>query len=312
MKSSNITLSKSMIRTLIEVVRGNNSMALLEKKLNSSKSWTTRVINKLQEFGFIKKNKNGISLRLELADSSHAIAFKDMFVEQPNKNYEDILSGRNLDVLLAIVTGEKNTKIIGKMLSVQPRVVRLRINFLAGSGLINKSMHKYSISNTQEYLIKFLKEIRNYSKYNGRLIWKFGIECLIKVLSESDMEGETTGMNRYKDFEIPVNTVYYMCYKGHDKISVSLAFIHSLFEINDARTTAIAITYFAKNKLFLKENFNKMHDTSEKYDKSSIVDEIMLIYNSVKKWQKIKSSLLPFADYKEIEKQFELYGVKNV
>ncbi|HII29455.1 hypothetical protein COT48_00900 [Candidatus Woesearchaeota archaeon CG08_land_8_20_14_0_20_47_9] len=315
MKSGNITLTKSMICTLIAIINGKNSLGLLQQELNASKSWVTRIIEQLEKQGFARKIRRGISLKIELAETPFAISFRNMYLEKPYRKYEEMFLGRNLDVLLSIATGKKSAQTIADMMGVQARIIRPRLRFLANKGLLVKEGRKYGISESQKQVIRFLLDLRNFSTYSGRLLWRFGDESLIKVRSPPKIKGALTGMNRYKDFGVAVNTVAFMCYMGHEKISINHVFLHSLFEIDDARSVSLAVTFYAKNKLYTTKNLRKIHKLAEKYDKSNEVKEIeriFILFKQRKTEKIIESEWLPVIDLKEIKRHFALYEVKNV
>jgi DNA-binding HxlR family transcriptional regulator len=203
-------LSKTMVKALIAVINGLDHLEALQKELKASKSWVARIISSLEKHGFIRKIRKGKDLKIELATTPYAIAFKDMYIGKTYKKYEKIFSGRNLDVLLAIVTGEKSTKTISDMLDVQPRVIRPRIRFLANNGLIKKRECRYSIAKNQKEVISFLKSLRNFSEKNGIVLWKFGKNALIRKNRPSETDGLLTGFNRYADYGVQVNTIAYL------------------------------------------------------------------------------------------------------
>jgi len=312
MKSNNIMLSKSMVRALIAIINGSNHLSSLQKKLKASKSWVARIVNSLDKQGFVKKVRKGKNLRIDTATTPYAIAFKDMYLSKPYRKYIEISSGKNLDVLLAIVTGEKSTETIGKMLQVQARVIRPRIRFLANNGLIIKKGNRYTITKNQKDVILFLQSLRNFSEKNGIVLWKFGNNALIRTNKRTEVKGLLTGFNRYVDFEVQVNTIAYIYYTNVKRLSIEDIFVHSLFEVNDQRTFAFATTLYAKQKLYLKKKKDKIMKLAEKFDKidevKSVITAFEMIKNNIIK-EESKSSLI---DLKEIRRMFALYGVKNV
>lgn len=312
MKSGNIMLSKSMVHALIAVINGLNSLESLQKELKASKSWVARIVDSLNNQWFIKKVHKGRVLRIETATTPHAIAFKNMYLDKPYRKYTDIFSGKNLDVLQAIVSGEKSTKTMGDMLQVQARIIRPRIKFLANNGLIVKKGKRYAISSKQKKVILFLQSLRNFSKKKGIVLWKFGKNALLKTNNISDVNGVLTGFNRYAEFGVQVNTIAFVCYTGIKKLSVEEVFIHSLFEMDDQRTFAFVTTLYAKKRLFLKKKKEKIFRLAEKFDKLNEVNNIINTFEMIKN-KKIKGtnkSLL--IDMKEIQRLFALYDVKNV
>lgn len=299
-----------MVKALIAVINGFDHLEALHKELKKSKSWVARNIGSLEKVGFIKKIRKGKDLKIDVATTPYAIAFKDMYISKTYKKYEQIFSGRNLDVLLAIVTGEKITKIISNMLNVQPRAVRPRIRLLANNGLIKKRDGKYAIAKNQKEVILFLNSLRIFSEKKGIVLWKFGKNELIKKNRPSEIDGLLTGLNKYEDYGVQVNTIAYVYYTNSKKLSVEEIFVHSLFEVNDRRTFAFATTLYAKQKLYLKNE--KIMILAEKFDKLDEAKNIIKSFDMIKTEKAKEESIPPLMDLKEIRNMFALYGVKNV
>jgi len=312
MKLGNIMLSKSMVGVLIAVINGSYSLESLQKELTKSKSWVSRIIDSLDQQGFIKKEHKGKIVRIENATTPHAFAFRNMYLDKPHRKYPEIFSGKNLDVLQAIVTGEKSTKTIGDMMNVQARIIRLRLKFLASNGLIVKNGKRYAVSSKQEKVIAFLEGLRNFSKKNGIVLWKFGKTALLKTNKASDISGLLTGFNKYTDYGVEINTISFIYYTNMKKLFIEDVFIHSLFEINDQRTFAFAVVLYAKQKLFLKRRKERIIELAEKFDKVEEVHQIISVYDMIKNNKINESTLSSLTDVKEIKRLFDLYGVQNV
>lgn len=312
MKLGNIMLSKSMAEVLIAVINGFDSLEALQAELSRSKSWVSRIIDSLDQQGFIRKAHNGRIVRIENATTPHGIAFRNMYFDKPYRKYPEIFSGKNLDVLQAIVTGEKCTKTIGDMMNVQARIIRPRLKFLASNGLIIKSGKRYAVSSKQEKVIEFLESLRNFSKKNGIVLWKYGKTALLKTNKASDINGSLTGFNKYSDYGIDINTISFLYYTNMKKLSVEEVFIHSLFEINDQRTFAFAVTLYAKQKLFLKRKKEKIIELAEKFDKLIDAGQIIDVFDMIKNNNIKEQSRISLVDVKEIKRLFDLYEVQNV
>jgi len=215
---------------------------------------------------------------------------------------------------MCLVYTEKTIKTISYMLNVQARVVRARLRYLGSFGLILKKNRRYIIRPKDNDITQFLKNLRNFSKENGKLIWRFKDEMLIKVRNSNEIKGKLTGFNLYSDYGVPVHTVSYLCYIGKLKLSTKIIFVHSLREIEDPRTLALAIVFYVKNKLYKKASIEKIKTIAEKYDVLKQFLELGSTYVRYKfeKEEILDNIHLPKIDRKELKKQFELYGVKNV
>jgi hypothetical protein len=269
-----------------------------------------RIVDSLDKQGFIKKVHKGRLLMIGVAATPHAIAFKDMYIEKPYRKYAEIFSGKNLDVLQAIVSGEKSAETIGEMLRVQARIIRPRVRFLANNGLITKVGKRYMVARKQKEVVSFLQCLRNFSTKKGIVLWQFGNTALLKANRLSDANGLLTGFNRYSDFGVEVNTPAFVYCAGFRKLSVEDIFIHSLFEINDKRTFALATILYVKQKLCLKRQ--KLCQIAEKYDKINEVNYVADAYEMITNNRNKHGSQPPFMDVDEIKRQLEIYEVKNV
>ena len=197
-------------------------------------------------------------------------------------------------------------------MNVQPRIIRPRIKFLASNGLIMKKGRRYAISSKQEKVIAFLQSLRNFSKKNGIVLWKFGNDALLKTNKASDVKGMLTGFNKYADFGVEINTISFLYHANMRKLSVEDVFIHSLFEVNDQRTFAFAVTLYAKQKLHLKRKKEKIIELAEKFDKLEEVNRIINVYDAIKNKKIKESAAFSLVDMKEIKRLFDLYKVQNV
>ncbi len=304
-------LTKSMIRVLIAVINGSDSLEKLQDSLEASKSWAARIVKRLEKEKFIEKSKKGISMKLHVSSASHAQSFREMYFSKPYRKYESVLTGRNLDVLLAIAYSPKSTKVISGMLGVQARAVRPRLRNLGNQGLILKEKGKYGLSRTDIKIARFLSSARAFSQESGSLLWKFKNEQLMKARRREDVKGALTGFSSYADYGVEMQTAAYACYTGKTKLSSELVFIHSLFEVEDARTLGLALTFYSKNKLYKK--LKKLRLLAEKFDVPERLREVEATYEKYKTAEGIISNRhIPSIGVMEIRRQFELYGVKNV
>jgi DNA-binding Lrp family transcriptional regulator len=303
-----------MIRVLISVINGNNKLDLISKSIKASKSWLSRIIDNLIKTGFLKKERLGNLTIVYLAETSHAVAFKDMYLEKPYIKYESYF-GRNIDVLLCIIYSPKSAKIVGRMLNVQPRVVRERLRKLGKSGIILKEKGKYSVSASSALLINFLQAYRKFPEGKGRALWKFNDETVIASILSDEQKGELTGFSKYSSYGIPMQPNEFLYYAGEIMINPLLVFVHSLLQINDSRTFALAAAFFEKNMLFKEKYSKKLNlycewfDVSEKFIK--IVDIHKLLSSSNYNHEKLLKSGKYNIIGDELLSIFEMYGVIN-
>lgn len=309
-----MALTKSMIKTLIAVMNGSDTLEKLRDSLKATKSWAARTAEKLEKAGFVDKSRKGISMKIQPAATTHAVAFKEMYFDKPYRKYEGAFSGRNLDILMCIASSPKTAKTIGEMLKVQPRAARLRLRHLASAALISKTGGKYALAK-DERLRDFLKSLNKFPTEKGNLLWKFKDEMLLKVRSPGDVKGRLTGFNRYDEYGVKVLAPAYLCYVGKAALNAESVFAHSLYEIEDARTLALALAFYAKNRLYRKAKLKKVRLLAERFDVPELLEEVVSTCERFKKLPAgsfIRNERLPSIDVGEIRREFEMYGVKNV
>lgn len=307
-------LTTSEVTALVAFLEGNAGIASLRRALGVKQPRASYLAERLVVKGFLAKRREGLKLEFGLASTPHAITFREMYVQDPHRPYAQILSGRNLDVLQAILYRAKETKTIARMLGVQPRAIRERLALLKGFGLIYKEGKGYILSPSARAMHGFLDSLRAFMDLNGTLHWRLNDEMLYATRDEKAVQGHLTGFNAYGEHGIQVNTVRYLCYTGK-KPSVEELFVHSLFQIEDSRTLGLAVTFYAKNRMQSK----KIASLAEKYDVTEKLKAVLEVYSRFKEMDKtvprgekrvIEVEGLPPIDILVLRKQFELYGVE--
>jgi DNA-binding transcriptional regulator YhcF (GntR family) len=311
-----IKLSKATIRIFSEIVSGNTKLITLAEKLNVSQKTMSKQLNQLDKAGFIKKTKKKTGVIVEISEKDYSLKFKEFLELNKHIDASRIFAGRSLDVLLAITISGKSSKVIGMMLKIQARSVREKIGFLLDRGIVYRKEGIYSINTQIPKLNEFLKSLLIYYDNPGILYWNNQGERLILETKGSLVDGYLTGFSAYKNHGILVRTVNQFYFQGLKKPTLVEIFVHSLFQINDARTLGFTITFFAKNKLYLKKYEEKLLFQVVKYDKKNVLDDIREIYEGFKGNYKqfprmtFKGlSSVPKISAGTLIKQFELYNV---
>ena len=301
-------LSKSEIKAFIACMEGKTDITSLQNALKIEQPRASYLAEQLVEKGFLTKKRQGLKLELEIASTPYAIKFREMYTSLSYLKYPEILSGRNLDVLQAIVYHPKETKTIARMLRVQPRAIRQRLGYLMDFGLIYKIGKKYVLSPSSKEIHIFIDSIRTYMDIKGILYWRLNSEILYATRDEKAAHGHPTGFNEYYKYGVLIHTIKYTCYIGKTKPGMEEIFIHSLYQIEDSRTLGLAITFFAKNKLGKK--LEKLKFLAEKYDVQDKLVALIEVFEKYKKGEnKIEAKGIFSIDRETIDRQFGLYDV---
>jgi hypothetical protein len=142
------------------------------------------------------------------------------------------------------------------------------------------------------------------------VLWKFRKETLLKSNNSSE-EGKTpTGFFRYSDYGIEVATPSLLLWIGRNKISIEEIFVHSLFEVKDQRTLALATAFYIKKKLYTQGRNRKVFELAEEFDQLRLLQEIITAHAILKKEQTINVTTSSLIDVKEIQRVLQPYEVK--
>ena len=301
-------ITKTQIEALIAIINGHASLDALQRKRHCSKSFASRLVGELAEQGFVQVLKRKRGNRISLAATAHARYFQEMVLKYPYRPYAKFLAGKNLELLLALAHAPKCINVLSMMLNVQPRMVRTRLRQLAAFGLIQRQGPSYNLGGECGELRTFLQALRYYFPSTDLVLWKFGNETLIKTRGLSGVQDKLTGFSRYEAYGVSVHTVGHLVYTGPAKLTVDLVFIHSLFEVDDIRTRALALTLFMKQRLYRR--LPRLTSMAEKFDHLHILTEIVEHYTTLKNNNRFGGEAE--AVVKEACRQFALYGVENL
>ena len=301
-----MNLTKAMLRVLLGIAAGCESLSALQARTGATKSWLTRSVERLEREGFVSKERRGVSVKIQLAPTPHALAFRDMVVANPHRRYETLLTGKNGPILLAIADRAKSANVIGGLLGIQTRAVRERLRRIANLGIIGREGRRYVLRTAD--LKRFFDAVKEFPPVKGRVLWRFGKELLMKTRDPSHSLGGPPGFNAYGAYGIDMGTIAHTSYQGTLRPSASLAFVHSLYEVEDPRTASLAIAFYAKNRLKMKE----VLALAERFDKREEAEEAIMIYEHVKASRPFVQRYLPKTDEREIRRTLEMYGVPHV
>lgn len=303
-------LSKPMIRIFTLITRGMNTIEQIAKAQHKSVNWITEVLQDLEKEGFIVKKKSyllrGSRLSVEVANTNHAIKFKELIFAYPTIHFEDILSDSKL-LFLAAVSEDWITKDeISKLSKISKEMISRFTPMLKNRGIIIRKNNLYIINEKAWPLMKeFILAYKNYAIVNGKVKWKYRNEMLLEVNSQKLVQGSLTGFALYPKYNMKLFVVKALCKIPEGKISKEEVFVHSLFQIEDSRTLNLALLFYLKHKL----NYKKVLSRAMRYGKYTM-------FNNYVKLLKIKEERMPLTslefDRKDLKRIAHIYGVKNV
>ena len=304
-------LTKPMIRAFNCIINGENTLKKIAVALHRSIYWTDRVINSLEEEGFITKRKNhtlnGSRFLIVVSNTLHALKLKELFFQYSGISFEEILADSRLLFLTAVSEDWINTDIAVELSGISKFIIERYRSQLRNRGVIEKKKNLYKVNEKAWPLLKeFLIAYKNYGMVDGQIKWKYNQEILFEVNNEKLIQNNATGLYLYKDYRVNVGVVSALCISPKKKLSKEEIFVHSLFEVTDPRTLHFALTFYLKTKL----NYKKVMPIAMKYGKYTLFENFISLIKT--KDEKVDLINLPRFDRKDFIRIAHMYGVKDV
>jgi len=317
MTMSKLSLTESEIKYLETIsTDGNVSISHLCNKTKSLPSMVRRSLGSLEEKGFIKKYRVGLTKEISLADSKHASLFRDMVLESRHIPFHKYLSGSSLEVLSAICFQSLGTrKEICRHSNIsEPSVARVFLK-LRRVGIMQKRGSSYSLSPRFEVLKNFVIEFRHYlsqkiaKKFSqdSVILWERNDEFIIESSTKKEDEGDfhLTGPSAFARFGIQLFMM--ISYHYHSprikELRLEDVITHSFLIPMSQRTMLPVLLVWKKNE----KNINRenLSNISEKYGVRKFIDSIYDYFNS-----KGKQKIEEFPTWEEFKSKAMEYGLK--
>ena len=304
-------ISKSMIKVLAKVAGGVDNLSELAVKTGLSRNRCSELAIELEKAHLLVRPRQGMKRELKLSDSPIAASFREMYLAMPYAKYPEFLYGAKLGLLQLLIYEPKSVDTLSKITHSSKESVRGGLRILRNANLLWREKSQYFFAGKAHPLIyNLLNALRTFTSENKRIVWKFDKEEIFRTREES-MITELTGLNRFGDYGVEVNTIDFLCINPKRKISKNEVFVHGLLEINkEPRILGMAISFYFKNNI----NDKEISFLLEKYDLAGLFSEFKktLIEFSKNRNSMIKNEILPNTTGKEIQRVLDIYGVKNV
>lgn len=295
-------LTKPQIKVLISLIKGNNTLKSISQNIKISPSWASNILNQLISLNLVKVERKGNLVKYIFTDAPPIPKLLKFIINLPQFNFELFLSGLNLRILAFCIFSPKTTKLIAKALKTSHKTVQNRIAVIKKVGLLIAEKGHLIAFNKKMYpdLCEFIKELRMFSNKKVNILWKFEEKIIFETRRKEEVEGALTGFSRYTELKVPVYTNSYCCYLPEKKLKKEEIFIHSILQIEDARSLLLALTLYLKYNLILKE----IEDLAREYDCHEKLLDMERILNQE------KTNIFSFIKEKELKEFFQQYNVK--
>jgi len=251
--SLDYSFSKPELQILKELSKGKHELSSIEDALSIKPSLLSYNLKKLQNKGLIKTTKQTYKKQAYFNDSKHAALFRDLLSFYDYIDWENILSGKAIEILFQTLTKS------GKTLYI-PKNTRWRhLKNLKARGIITQ---RNTINPRFSLLIQFLNE---YQKFyadklartisdNSVMLWQEDLEFLIRVPKNAKPPSENfhqTATSIFHQYDLPLFSEFDIYFYSSNKKTIKPedAILHTLLiEPNNARYTTYALLLLKKTE----------------------------------------------------------------
>ncbi len=251
--SPDYSFSKPELQILKELSKGKHELSSIEEVLSIKPSLLSYHLKKLQNKGLIKTTQQTYKKQAYFNDSKHAALLRDLLSFYDYIDWENILSGKAIEILFQTLTKS------GKTLYI-PKNTRWRhIKNLKARGIITQSN---TINSRFSLLIQFLDEYQKFYANklartisdNSVMLWQEGMEFLIRVPKNAKPPSENfhqTATSIFHQYDLPLFSEFDIYFYSTNKKAIKPedAILHTLLiEPNNVRYTTYALLLLKKTE----------------------------------------------------------------
>jgi len=179
--------NKTEIRLLRELAKGKQSFLQIKKLLQIKSAFLSRNLKKLQQKGIIQTAAEGNRKNAYFSETKHASLLKDLLLSYDFMDWENILSGKSIEILFQTLDN-------GYLSSFSGATLWRYLKELKARGIITETQKGYRISTRFSILADFLKEYQLYfvtkiSKTlseNSVILWQKDMKFLVRVPNSAE------------------------------------------------------------------------------------------------------------------------------
>src|SRR5436190_16633847 len=219
---SSMKLTESELKALRLIAdRTKATVSEIAAELQALRPQVSRVVRSLEEKGFVRIQKMGLSKTVYLSDTKHANDWRSLVLEFSHVPFDKLLSGVALDVLSTISCLKlRNRKEIAENSLVSEAAVAMTLERLKQVGIVQKKDSLYGLSPRFNTLRGLVAEFRLFLSQRTALEfasdavvpWSCGNEFIIETKKSNVERGFLlTGPSAFGEFGIPliVPTYYF-------------------------------------------------------------------------------------------------------
>ena len=250
--SSEYTFSKAELSILKGIAKGNHELFSIEKALSMTPQLLSYNLKKLEQKGLIKTTQHAFKKQTYFSDSKHAILLNDLLSVHSHIDWENVLSGKAIDILLQTLNGSKNhTNTVPKNTRWRHLKNLKTRGIITQNGSINPRFKTLS-DFLGEYQKFFLRKLAATVSRDAVILWQKNEEFLMRApVTEQRVPKDflKTATSAFQQYDLPLfsESEIYLYSKDKRKIRPEDAILHTLLiEPNSTRYTTYALLLLKK------------------------------------------------------------------
>jgi len=261
--------SKQEIEILKEISKENYTVSQIRQYLRIKPSLISQYLTRLQEKriifikqrSFAENSADNSRKSFLFQETPHALLIKDLLKKYAHIKWEDLLSGRGIDVLFQISTGcptIRESMSRATFWRYSRNLMSLGIVIGYGDNLKINERFDLLRSFLEEYQIHVIKTIINSLSAKAVILWQKDFECLVRVpntLQIAQKGFAKTATSSMQDYGIQLisDSDVYSFSKRKTGIRLEDVILHTLLiESGNVRNTTYAL-------ILLKKEFNQVN-----------------------------------------------------
>ena len=301
-------LTKKQLKLLTYIVVANKvQVAELAEATETSLSYASRALNKLQSKGFINTDKEGTRKTVSIADTQHAVVLRSLILDQPHLNLE-FLANKGMPILSAINCLNLRTweEIEGSS-EVSFGTLQKYMNEFKETGLVQKRK-AYVISPRFSTLKEFLEAYQGYihrmkaQRYASDALVKWGCYKHFLIETENILNLQATGITAFPHYGAQFITAknLYLCTDEERDITIEDHLLYHILSEKTSNMLPLLITWRLNNEIV---NDSQIREKAYKYKIREIVDAVI---KYLKTQGGYRTRFLP--DWKEFTTRYREYA----
>jgi DNA-binding HxlR family transcriptional regulator len=249
--SSEYTFSKTELSILKEIAKGNHELVSIEKALSITPQLLSYNIKKLEQKGLIKTTQHAFKKQTYFSDSKHATLLNDLLSVHSHIDWENVLSGKAIDILLQTLNGPENHAAIPKNTLWRHLKNMKTRGIIIQNGSINSRFQTLS-----EFLVEyqnfFLRKIAATASKDAVIFWQKDGEFLMrapKTVQQPPKGFLKTATSIFQEYDLSLfsESEIYLYSKNKKEIRPEDAILHTLLiEPDSTRYTIYALLLLKK------------------------------------------------------------------